>query len=214
MMKTTFLFLLLGLSAFGQMYQRTGKNIGLTFAAQGSFLQNTNDSKGLGGSVGLIHMMKPGIYLKSGYSYTKHEQAQNSRLGSPTPSIHQTVDASLLIDKRILKLSKGRPIATAYGCHYFSIGVIAAQEYHYDVYARSSNNTTPHELTGLIGFSFCHIYRSKGRQNMSKTTQFDLFYRHGWTPYYTHAATGEAFKRAEFGLQIRRIRHQVTNLLR
>ena len=213
-MKTTFLFLILGLTAYGQMYQRTGKNIGLTLGAQYSFLQNDQSVTGLGGSVGLIHMMKPGIYLKSGYSYSKNNQSEYFRPELAAPAVHQSVDASILIDKRILKLSHGRPIASAYGCHYFSIGLIAAPEYHYDIYARSTNNATPHEISGLIGFSFCHIYKSKGRQNMSKTTQFDLFYRQGFTPYYTNALTGQEFKRAELGLQIRRIRHQVSNVLR
>lgn len=213
-MKTTILFLILGLTAFGQMYQRTGKNLGLTLGIQGSLLEDQEHMKSFGGSAGLIHMIHRGIYIKSGYSYSKLNQPNNFRPNSGSTNVHQTVDASVLIDKRVLKLSHGKPIATTYGCHYFSIGLIASPEYHYDLNARSNNNATPHEFAGLIGFSFCHIYKNKGRINMSKTTQFDLFYRQGFTPYFTNAITGQEFKRAELGLQIRRIRHQVTNMLR
>jgi hypothetical protein len=213
-MKTTFIFLFLGISIFGQMYQRTGRNLGLTLGVQGSMLQGKNDVTGFGGSVGLIHMIHPGIFIKSGYTYLKSNVPSGSRPGLLPPTEHQTIDASLLIDKRILKLSHGRPVATTYGCHYFSIGIIAAPEYHYDIHYRSSGNTTPHEFSGLVGLSFCHIYKNKGRSSMSRSTQYDIFYRHGFTPFFTSSTSGNSFKRAEIGIQIRRIRHQVASSIR
>jgi len=212
-MKTTLLFLLISFCAFGQMYQRTGRNLGITIGGQYVIPSSSNYTR-FGASAGLIHMVKPGIFLKSGYTYSKNLLPENARTGLYPPAVTQTIDASILIDKRILKLSHGRPIATAYGCHYFSIGVIAAPEYHYDFQARTTNNATPHEFSGLVGLSFCHMYKSKGRRNMGKTTQYDLFYRQGFTPYYTNSTSGLSFKRAEIGLQIRRIRHQVTNMIR
>ncbi len=48
---------------------------------------------------------------------------------------------------------------------------------------------------------------------MGKTAQFDLFYRHGFTPYYTNKNSRLSFKRAEIAVQIRWIRHQLTSAM-
>ncbi len=209
----TLLFLLLTFPVWGQMYHRTGKNLGFTLGVNTGSIASTDVDQNISGSFGLIHMVVPGIFLKGGYTYTQRFFPENVRVSTlPEEKGHQ-LDASVLIDKRILKFVDGHALSTSYGCHYFSLGLIAAPEYHYHLNSADRANLTPHEFTGLIGLSLCHIYKNKGRMSMGRTTQYDLFYRHGFTPYFT-SVNGDKFKRFELGIQIRRIKHQVKNSIR
>ena len=62
-------------------------------------LQGKNDVTSFEGSVGLRHMVQPGIFIKSGYTYAKSNVSKESRPGLFHPTEHQIIDASLLIDK-------------------------------------------------------------------------------------------------------------------
>jgi hypothetical protein len=213
-MKTTFIFLLFGFSVFGQMYHRTGRNIGFTLEAHGATSNKDLTSMAYGGSAGLTHMFHPGIFLNAGYSYAKMYTNSGHRIVPNMPSTIQTIDASILADKRFLILSNGRAVKTAHGCHYFSFGFIVAPEYHYHLNINEPQNVIKHEMTFLTGLSFCHMFKNRGRVTMANTTQYDVFYRHGITPFYQAKGSDASLKRMELGIRICRIKHQVANSIR
>jgi hypothetical protein len=215
MKRIMFILLVLPSIGLGQVYERTGKNLGLYLGAQGSLINsNVSDNNPLGYSFGggLIHMASPGIYLKAGYHHANLPKEFMPRTGEASNQLH-SAEGAILIDKRLLKLHKGRRIGN--GCHYLSIGLILSPEYRYAFTDEALENRSSGEFSLLTGFSFTHIYKNMGYRNKSRTTQYDLFVRNGFTPYYQSDVTGNnvMLKRLEFGLSIRKIRHQVSNFL-
>lgn len=198
-----------------QIYERTGKNLGVYFGGNASFISsNLNKTPYVtySASGGLIHMVSPGIYPKLGYHYGKMpSKAGNDRMELMS-DLH-SIDGSLLIDKSLIKLSKG--VRVMGGCHYLSIGLIIAPEYRYTFSSSQFRNDSFGEISLLSGLSFTHMYKRMSKRNKSRTTQYDVFFRQGFTPFYTTEFGGEpvTFKRFEVGLSIRKIKHQVFNFL-
>jgi hypothetical protein len=209
--------LLVAGNSFGQIYERTGKNLGIYFAGQPiSQLSEKPFNSGLNnlsGSFGLIHMVAPGIYPSIGYTFNR---AQNitGRENSFVPIQNgHILDASLLFDKQLLKLVKGRRVLG--GCHYLSLGLIAGPEYHYMLGTRAIPNESFGEIASQVGFSFYHFQKSMGKHARSKTRQYDVFYRRGFTPIFSTTQNGIQTNlfRQEIGIRVRLIRHQVINFL-
>jgi hypothetical protein len=199
-----------------QVYERTGRNLGLYAGANTSFVK-ANYSKDYlltySASGGITHMVHPGIYPKIGYHFSKMPSSfQNDRNDLMT-DLH-SIEGSVLIDKNLIKLANG--VRVNGGCHYLSIGLILAPEYRYTFSEKNHTNKSFGEFSLLSGLSFTHIYKNMGRRNKSRTTQYDIFFRKGFTPFYIAESDGEklSFRRFEVGLSIRKIHHQVSNFLR
>jgi hypothetical protein len=209
--------LLVSGNSFGQIYERTGKNLGIYFAGQPiSQLSEKPFKSGLNnlsGSLGIIHMLVPGIYPSIGYTFNRNEnmtERDNSFISIQNGHI---LDASLLFDKQLLKLVKGRRVLG--GCHYLSLGLIAGPEYHYMLGTRAIPNESFGEIAGQFGLSFYHFQKSMGKRPRSKTRQYDVFYRRGFTPIFSTTQNGiqTNLYRQEIGIRVRLIRHQVSNFL-
>ena len=209
--------LLVSCHSFGQIYERTGKNLGIYFAGQPISQLNekplNSGLNNLSGSIGLVHMLVPGIYPSVGYTFNRAQNItgrENALL--PFQNAH-ILDASLLFDKQLLKLLNGRRVLG--GCHYLSLGLIAGPEYHYMLGTRAVPNESFGEIAGQIGFSFYHFRKSMGKRAKSKTRQYDVFYRRGFTPIFSSTQNGiqTNLYRQEIGIRVRLIRHQVTNFL-
>ena len=211
------LILLVSCHSFGQVYERTGGNLGVYIAGQPISQLNekplNTNLNNLSGSIGLIHMLEPGIYPSIGYTFNRAENItgiENAIL--PFQNAH-ILDASLLFDKQLLKLVNGKRVFG--GCHYLSLGLIAGPEYHYMLGTRAVQNESFGEIAGQIGFSFYHFQKSKGKGARSKTRQYDIFYRRGFTPIFSSTQNGikSNLYRQEIGIRVRLIRHQVINFL-
>jgi|SaaInl6LU_22_DNA_1037377.scaffolds.fasta_scaffold58173_1 hypothetical protein len=209
------LSLLISLSVNSQIYERTGKNWGVYAGANYSFI-NSNISKKheltYSTSIGLTRMLQNGVYPKLGYHYS--EMPSVFRIGSSDimPKLH-SAEASILIDRNLFKLRKG--VRVRGGCHYLSIGYILAPEYRYTFSNKIHKNNSLGELSVLTGLSFTHVKKSMSKKNKSRTTQYDIFIRNGFSPFYSLETNEEElnFKRFEIGVSIRKIRHGVYNFL-
>jgi hypothetical protein len=213
-MKTKLLTLLFfPLFGISQLHHRTGKNIGINLSGTMGTFDKSNLSSNLlsGASVGVHHMSSPGIYPMIGYTFSKLNYLEQRSPLTNLGSTH-TVDASLLIDKRLVKFSNGVRVSNA--CHYLAIGLILAPEFHYFI-DPLGNNPVPGEFTGLAGLSFTHKI-SRGLRSFEHTRQFDIFVRKGLTPYYSTTFAGEKqdFKRLEFGIRWRYTHHQMSSSVR
>lgn len=209
--------LLVAGNSFGQIYERTGKNLGIYFAGQPiSQLSEKPFNSGLNnlsGSFGLIHMVAPGIYPSIGYTFNRTQNITGRENSFVPIQNGHILDASLLFDKQLLKLVKGRRVLG--GCHYLSLGLIAGPEYHYMLGTRAIPNESFGEIAGQFGLSFYHFQKSMGKRARSKTRQYDVFYRRGFTPIFSTTQNGIQTNlfRQEIGIRVRLIRHQVTNFL-
>ena len=213
-MKTKLLFLIF-LPFFGisQLYHRTGKNIGINISGtMGTFDKTQPTSNVLSGaSIGIHHMSSPGIYPMIGYTYSKVNYLEPRSPFNALGSTH-SIDASILIDKRLIKLSNGVRVNNA--CHYLAIGLILAPEYHHFIDPLKSNPIQG-EFAGLMGLSFTHKI-SRGLRSFEHTRQFDVFVRKGFTPYYSASVGAETqeFERLELGVRWRYTHHKISSSVR
>jgi hypothetical protein len=179
-------------------------------APKGASLSPNN----LSGSLGIVHMVSPGIYPSIGYTLNSSQQVFSRQgVSFPLQQSH-TLDASVLFDKQILKLLNGRRVLG--GCHYLSLGLILAPEYHYMFGNSNLKNSSYGEFATSIGLSFYHFQKSMRKKVKANTRQYDIFFRKGFTPILSVSDNGTEtnYFRQEIGLRVRFIRHQVTNFLR
>lgn len=206
----------IGKMAVGQFYERTGKNFGMYFSAQPlSLIKQSEDPFALtniNGSAGFVSMVSRGIYPTVGYTFSHQLNSEIRKTSFPLEQSH-IVDASILFDKRLVKLMDKRIKGV---CHYLSLGLILAPEYHYMFGTREHPNESFGEVGGQIGLSLYHHYSSSSKRARSKTRQYDLFYRHGFTPIFTQTIDGvqQKFYRQEIGLRVRLIHHEVYDFLK
>ena len=199
---------------YAQVYERTGKNLGVYVSSQPISHWKTKSSdlltQSVGGSIGFIHMVYPGIYPSIGYTFNQMLDSRNA-LTVTKPQNHM-LDASLIVNKRIAKLFKTRIHNT---CHYLSLGFIIAPEYHYLIWREDQPNNSRGEVSGQVGLSLYHYYSSLSKKAKSKTIQYDFFFRNGFTPILSTKINGiqQDYYRREFGVRIRFVKHQVYNFL-
>jgi hypothetical protein len=220
MKKLVFLFAITCLSMnsnYAQFYERTGKNFG-AYLALNPFTHVKNETTSeafhtFSGSVGLVKMVHPGIYPSLGYTFGR-QVFSLERMDSNFPVHAQhTLDASLLMDKRLAKLMNKRIKGV---CHYLALGLIFAPEYHYMFGTADRPNYSSGEFAAQVGLSLYHHYSSANKKARGRTIQYDLFFRKGFTPIFTAATQGgyHDFYRQEVGLRIRFIKHQVYDFLK
>lgn len=206
----------IGKMAVGQFYERTGKNFGMYFSAQPlSLIKQSEETFALtniNGSAGFVSMVSRGIYPTVGYTFSHQLNSGIRKTSFPLEQSH-IVDASILFDKRLVKLMDKRIKGV---CHYLSLGLILAPEYHYMFGTREHPNESFGEVGGQIGLSLYHHYSSSSKRARSKTRQYDLFYRHGFTPIFAQTIDGvqQKFYRQEIGLRVRLIHHEVYDFLK
>ncbi len=206
-MKTTLasISILLSISVnHAQFYERTGRNIGIyitssplsSISARGT--STSLNTYSIGG--GFCHMLVPGIFPYAGYRYTAPNPFNAST--PVVPSFH-ALHAGLLFDKHLTKVRQ-RKIGSC--CHYHAIGLVLGPEYQYALgYSRSG------EIAGQVGISIYHRVSGASKRNRGNTVQYDLFYRHGFTPLLETDGTKSYSQ--QFGLRIRYTKHQVFNFL-
>jgi hypothetical protein len=163
-------------------------------------------------SAGFVSMVSRGIYPTLGYTYAHQLNAGIRNTSFPLAQSHM-VDASILINKRLVKLMNKRINGI---CHYVSLGLILAPEYHYMFGTREHPNESFGEVGGQIGLSLYHHYSSESKRARSKTRQYDLFYRQGFTPIFAETINGSEQKyfRQELGIRVRLIHHAVYDFLK
>jgi hypothetical protein len=219
-MKNLSIFLCLlavNLFATGQIYQRTGKNFGVYLSAQPfsrvSQKVNASSPNSFSGAIGFVHMVYPGIFPMLGYSLQRFQSIDSRNGGAFHMQNAHSIDAALLLDKRVLKLLNGRRVFG--GCHFLSLGLIVAPEYHYMFGSKDIKNNSLGEVGMQMGLSFYHYRRTLSKCVQGKTRQYDIFYRRGFTPIFMadYAGDQSKFYRDEIGLRVRFIRHQVSNFL-
>lgn len=206
----------MGTNVFGQFYERSGKNYGMYFSVQPlSVLKKSGDPStftNVNGSLGFVSIVSKGVYPSFGYTYS-HQLNTSAR--NPSFSVREShmVDASVLINKRLVTLMNKRIHGV---CHYVSLGLILAPEYHYMFGNREHQNESFGEVAGQIGLSLYHHYSSSSKRGRSKTRQLELFYRQGFTPIFTETINGteQKYFRQEIGIRIRLIHHQVYDFLK
>jgi len=161
-------------------------------------------------SIGVSHMLIPGIYPKMGYGYS----TLSASLDRNNLSVFQAhcLETSLLFDKSLFKLVRGRFVRNA--CHYVSIGLIGAPEFRLQ-FSGNSATFNRYEASGLLGFSFTHVAKNRGRSAMSRTQQLDVFVRRGFTPTASLQYNEQmlAYRRFEVGVQLRFTFHQVNSFV-
>lgn len=213
---TAIAVIVVGKMAVGQFYERTGKNFGMYVAAQPlSVMKQSGDPFALttiNGSAGFVSMISRGIYPTVGYTYSHQLNAGIRNTSFPLMQSHM-VDASILFNKRLVKLMNKRINGI---CHYVSLGLILAPEYHYMFGTRENPNESFGEVGGQIGLSLYHHYSSASKRSRSKTRQYDLFYRQGFTPVFAQTIGGvqQKFYRQEIGIRVRLIHHEVYDFLK
>lgn len=215
-MKTvSFVFLLLSMQTSAQLYERTGKNLGFYVSGNTSihspFPEKSLEFTNNGGSIGLTHMLLPGIYPKMGYSYSLVKTRFNRTEQMDRFETHG-IETSLLFDKRLCKLVNGRFVRNA--CHYVSIGLIAAPELRVQM-SPSQEVFRRFESSALLGLSLTHITKNRGRASMARTRQFDFYVRRGLTPAARFVINNETldYNRLEVGVQLRCVFHQVNSFV-
>jgi hypothetical protein len=205
-----------GTSVFGQFYERTGKNYGMYFSVQPlSVLKKSGDPfsiTNVNGSLGFVSIVSKGVYPSFGYTYSHRLNTGVRNTSFPTRESHM-LDASLLINKRLVTLMNKRIRGI---CHYVSLGLIFAPEYHYMFGTSEHPNESFGEVGGQIGLSLYHHYSASSKRGRSKTRQFELFYRQGFTPIFTETINGNEQKyfRQEIGIRVRLIHRQVYDFLK
>lgn len=215
-MMLSLVLLVTGTTVYGQFYERTGKNFGMYFSAQPlSVLKQASDPFALtnmNGSAGFITMVSRGIYPSFGYTYSRQLNSGVRTTNFPLTESH-TLDASLIFNKRLVKLMNKRINGV---CHYLSLGLILAPEYHYMFGSREHPNEAFGEVGGQIGVSLYHHYSSASKRARSKTRQYDLFYRQGFTPIFAETTNGteQKYFRQELGIRVRLIHHEVYDFLK
>ncbi len=161
-------------------------------------------------SLGLTHMLVPGIYPKIGYGYS----TLSSGLNRNSLSVYHAhnLETSLLFDKSLFKLVRGRFVRNA--CHYVSIGLIGAPEFRLQ-FSGNSATFNRYEASGLLGLSFTHVAKNRGRAAMARTQQLDIFVRRGFTPTATLQYNEQmlTYRRLEVGVQLRFVFHQVNSFV-
>jgi hypothetical protein len=164
------------------------------------------------GSIGFISMISRGIYPSFGYTYS-HQLNSGARNTNFSLTESHTLDASLMFNKHLVKLMNKRINGV---CHYVSLGLILAPEYHYMFGTREHLNESFGEIAGQFGVSLYHHYSSASKRARSKTRQYDLFYCHGFTPIFAETINGtqQKYFRQEIGIRVRLIHHEVYDFLK
>ncbi len=215
----TFIFLTViifyKINCHSQYYERSKKNIGVYFSANpfGQVAQQNDNLNTFSFSAGVVKKVIPGVYPSIGYSYSKLNQPINFNRNTAQLNSFQTLDASLLLDKKLIKFNRGLRLTSS--CHYFVLGLIFGPEYHYLLGSRKLNNSSNGEIAAQVGFSIYHYTSSHTRKSKNKTRQYDVFFRKGYTPILSTTITGikEEYFRQEIGIRVRLIHHKVYNFL-
>ena len=209
--------LVIKMNFHSQYYERSKKNLGIYLNVNplGTIAKKTDGFKinAYSGSAGIVTKIIPGVYPSIGYSFSKlNEPIIFNRSSAQLTSI-QTLDASILLDTKLIKFNKGFRLTST--CHYFVLGLILGPEYHYLLVNKGFNNKSFGEIGAQVGFSLYHYTSSHTRKSRNKTRQYDMFYRRGFTPILstTILGTKEQCFRQEIGIRVRLIHHKVYNFL-
>jgi hypothetical protein len=205
-MRTLTIFLLIiGFNAYAQYYERTKRNMGIYLT--GSTFVNTDETKAfdalnsytVGG--GIHHMLIPGVFPYAGYRYTAQSGLFNAR---STVSFFHALHAGVLLDKHLTKVHLRR-IGSL--CHYHALGIILGPEYQHAIGQRGFG-----EFSAQIGLSIYHHVSGGSKRTKGNTFQYDVFYRHGFTPLLT-IGNSKIYSQ-QIGLRMRYTKHKVFDFLK
>lgn len=199
------LIIILSNSTIAQFYERTKRNIGVYLT--GSTFVSTDETKAfdqfnsytVGG--GIHHMIAPGVFPYAGYRYTAQTGLFNAR---STVSPFHAIHAGVLLDKHLTKVQLSR-IGSL--CHYHALGIILGPEYQHAIGQRGFG-----EFSAQIGLSIYHHVSGGSKRTKGNTFQYDLFYRHGFTPLLTIG--NSKFYSQQIGLRMRYTKHKVFDFLK
>lgn len=197
--------LILGFNSFAQYYERTKRNVGIYLTA--SPFVNTDESKGFNQlnsysvAAGFQRMIFSGVFPYLGYRYTSQTDLTDFR--SQGKSYH-SIHAGLLIDKRLTKVHL-KKIGSL--CHYHALGLIGGPEYQYTI-----GQTGNGEIAAQIGISIYHHVSGASKRTKGNTFQYDIFYRHGFTPLYQ--SSNEKLYSQQIGFRLRYTKHKVFDFLK
>ena len=188
-----------------QFYERTKRNMGIYLT--GSTFVSTDETKAfdqlnsytVGG--GFHHMLIPGVFTYAGYRYTAQTGLFNTR--SSVSSFH-AIHAGVLLDKHLTKVQLSR-IGSL--CHYHALGIILGPEYQHAIGQRGFG-----EFSAQIGLSIYHHVSGGSKRTKGNTFQYDLFYRHGFTPLLT-IGNSKIYSQ-QIGLRMRYTKHKVFDFLK
>ena len=132
--------------------------------------------------------------------------------GLSTPYKAHCIETSMLLDKRLFKMVNGRFVRNT--CHYVSVGLIGAPEFRLQ-FSKNREVFNRLEASGMLGLSFTHTTKNRGRSSMARSQQLDFFIKQGFTPTATLQIGNQSFdfRRFEVGAQLRFVFHQVNSFL-
>lgn len=190
----------------GQVYERTGKGIGLQIqAVPFSFVESKREGSNLGNyelGAAFLRMYKPGLYYKVGYSRLITDNQGLNNLNGNFFHVGTGFDKFL---------SDFKPKRSARHCIYHKIGLIGEVNYS-RFYAGSSRNESAGELSFKVGLSYYTHFQNMHKKVKGRTLHWEVFYFNGVTPFLS--TSDNSFRRQGVGLHVRFMRHQVYNFLR
>lgn len=205
LLQLLFFSILMNYSSNAQFYERTKRNIGMYVT--GSTFVSTDETKTfdqlnsytVGG--GIHHMVIPGVFPYAGYRYTSETDLFNAQT---TASSFHAIHAGLLLDKHITKVHL-KKIGSL--CHYHALGIIFGPEYQHAIGQRGFG-----ELSAQIGLSIYHHVSGGSKRTKGNTFQYDVFYRHGFTPILS--SENSKIYSQQIGLRMRYTKHKVFDFLK
>lgn len=213
MSRSILFFIILSFSglANAQFYVRTNKAAGASFGMNPiSSLHQKNNGMNVNYSSASFSLLKKvyrGIYPMLTYRYyTQHPLAKEDR--TMFQSAHE-IGASVLLDIQLTNMFSHR--LSNGGCFYHAYGLLVVPEYNYGLLKGVEDKSTG-EVALRAGLSFYNHWNTGSKKKKSWTFHWDLYYRKGFTSYYTDIS-GSKYFRDELGIQLRILKHQVFNFL-
>lgn len=200
------LLVLLPIASYSQVYERTGKGIGLQIQASPfSFVEsdrttNVVNNHELGAAI--LRMYKPGLYYKAGYS----------RWFSPNQSLSGLNGNFFYVGTGFDKfLTDFKPSRTKRYCILHKLGLLGEVNYS-KYYSNSIRNQSFGEISFKAGLSYYTHFKNMSKKSKGKTIHWEVFYFNGVTPFLS--TNESSFRRQGVGLNVRFMRHQVYNFLK
>lgn len=193
----------------GQVYERTGKSLGVVIHGATFTSINAEDNRydldpHYEFGVTAVRMYKPGLFYTAGYSRTLTNNIENRPLNLNGNYFH----IGLGFDKFLFDLNTQR-IGSI--CIFHKLGLIGSLNYG-RYYNDLGQNDSFGEINVKLGVSYYTHYKSMSKKSKGKTIHWELLYYNGITPFYS--LENQSIRRHGLTLNVRFMKHEVTDFLK
>lgn len=205
----TFTSVLLSISLYSQIYQRTGKSFGVAINGATFTSKITGDNRNdlnLDYELGVtaLRMFKPGLFYTAGYNRIFTADIENYSLNLSGNYFY----VGLGFDKFLFDLNTQR-IGSI--CIFHKLGLIGSLNYG-RYYNDLGQNDSFGEINVKLGVSYYTHYKSMSKKSKGKTIHWELLYYNGITPFYS--LENQSIRRHGLTLNVRFMKHEVTDFLK